>query len=137
MILDYFGDLNWLAVLVAALAYFVLGAIWYSNPLFGRQYRAALGVTGEAGTPDPMMFVVNLVGWFVAATVLGLIAKGIGASTFLDGVVLGLVAWVGFVVTNRVVAIYYEGSGWAIARVNGPYNLLGYVVMGVILAVWQ
>ncbi len=136
MIFDYLSELNWLAVLVAALAYFVLGAIWYSNPLFGKQYRAALGVT-EQGTPEPMMFVVNLVGWFVAATVLGLIAKAIGVSTVIDGIVLGLVAWVGFVVTNRVVAIYYEGSGWALARVNGPYNLLGYVVMGVILAVWQ
>lgn len=136
MILDYFGDLNWLAVVVSALAYMVLGYIWYSNALFGKQYRAALGVTGE-GTPEPMMIVVNLIGWLVAAVGLGLVAKGIGASTAADGIMLGLVAWFCFVATNRIVAMAYERSGGALARVNGPYNALGFAVMGLILAVWN
>ena len=38
MTLDGLGDLNWLAVLVAALVYFILGAIWYAPPIFGRAW---------------------------------------------------------------------------------------------------
>jgi hypothetical protein len=34
VLFDYFGDSNWLSVIAAALAYRVLGAIWYSPPLF-------------------------------------------------------------------------------------------------------
>jgi hypothetical protein len=136
MLFDFFADLNWLAVIVATLAYFVLGAIWYSNALFGSQYRAAIGQ--EEGTPvNVTALVVNLVGWFVAAVALALIAEAAGADDFVDGIVLGLVAWVGFIVTNRTVGNIYEGKGWDLARINGPYNALGYMVMGVILALWQ
>lgn len=135
MILDVFEDLNWLAVILAGLAYFVLGAIWYSNLLFGRQYRAALGVGEEAATPPATTLIVNLVGWLVAAVAMGLIAASIGADDFADGAMLGLVTWVGFILTNHVVNYFYQGINVALARINGPYNLLGFVIMGVILAV--
>jgi hypothetical protein len=80
LLFDYFADLNWLAVLVAALAYFVLGAIWYSNMMFGKAYRAALGIT-EQGTPNPSLLVINFVGWFITATALGLVGAAAGASS--------------------------------------------------------
>lgn len=137
MLFDAFAELNWLAVLVAGLAYFVLGAIWYSTPLFGKQYRAALGLDpNQAGTPDPKMLGTNLIGWLVAALALGLISESIEASTWADGLVLGLTASVGFIGTNRIVAGAYEGPNTALMRVNAPYTVLGYVLMGIILAVW-
>ncbi len=135
MIFDAFSELNWLAVVVAALAYFVLGAIWYSNALFGKQYRAAIGVAPDAsGQPVPTALFTNLVGWFVTAIALGLISNSIGADSFGDGLALGLVVWAGFIATNRIVAAAYEGPNRALMMVNGPYNLLGFLIMGVILA---
>ena len=44
MTFDVLGDLNWLAVLVAALAYFAIGALWYAPPLFGKAWMAAGGM---------------------------------------------------------------------------------------------
>ena len=136
MLFDYFDDLNWWAVIVATVAFFALGFIWYSNALFGRQYRAAIGQDDDYA-PSPTAIVVNVIGWFVAAVVLALIARGIGAETWVDGLVLGLVASIGFIGTNRVVANLYEGPNTALMRVNAPYNLIGYAVMGIILAVWN
>ncbi len=138
MILDAFSDLNWLAVLVAALAYFALGAVWYSDALYGKQWRAATGQDmGSGGTPDAGPMILNFVGWFIAALVLGLISKAIGADSIADGVVLGLLVSFGFIGTNRIVSFAYEGRNTALMRVNAPYTLLGYVIMGAILAVWQ
>jgi hypothetical protein len=134
MVLDAFENLNWLAVLLAGLAYFVLGAIWYSNLLFGRQYRAAIGAGEEPATPPVVSLIVNLVGWLVAALAMGLIATAIGADGFADGAVLGLVVWLGFVLTTQVVNDFYQGINADLAKINGPYNLLGFVIMGVILA---
>jgi hypothetical protein len=34
---DALGELNWLAVIVGAVIYFALGALWYSPMLLGRQ----------------------------------------------------------------------------------------------------
>lgn len=134
MVLEAFENLNWLAVLLAGLAYFVLGAIWYSNLLFGRQYRAAIGTGEESATPPVVSLIVNLVGWLVAALAMGLIATAIGADGFADGAVLGLVVWLGFVLTTQVVNDFYQGINADLAKINGPYNLLGFVIMGVILA---
>jgi Protein of unknown function (DUF1761) len=136
MLFDYFADLNWLAVLVAALAYFVLGAIWYSNMMFGKAYRAALGIT-EQGTPSPSLLVINFVGWFITATALALVGAAAGASTVLDGIVLGFVAGVGFVVVHQVVAGVFDPGRRALMSVTVPYTVPGFVIMGVILAVWK
>lgn len=138
MLLDAFSDLNWLAVVMAALAYFVLGALWYTDALMGRQYRAALGIDADSqGTPEVGPLVVNFVGWLVAALALGLIAVAIGADGFVDGLVLGLVVGVGAVLTQVLVTSGYEGRGNALLKVNAPYVLIGYAVMGVILATWR
>ena len=136
MLFDYFADLNWLAVLVAALAYFVLGAIWYSNMMFGKAYRAALGIT-EQGTPSPSLLVINFVGWLITATALGLVGAAAGASTVLDGIVLGFVAGVGFVVVHQVVAGVFDPGRRALMSVTVSYTVPGFVIMGVILAVWK
>jgi hypothetical protein len=41
MSFDAFGDVNYLAVIVAAIAYFALGAIWYIPPVMGRAWQAS------------------------------------------------------------------------------------------------
>lgn len=134
MIFDAFSDLNWLAVVIAAAAYFVLGAIWYSNALFGKQYRAAIGANEDEVMNAPAL-VTNAVGWFVTALALGLVSSAIGADSLGDGLAIGFVAWFGFIATNRAVANAYEGKGMELGKINGPYNLLGFLIMGVILAV--
>ena len=39
MSLTVLGDLNWLAVIVATIAYFALGAVWYAEFAFGRAWQ--------------------------------------------------------------------------------------------------
>ncbi|MDX1450257.1 MAG: DUF1761 domain-containing protein [Acidimicrobiia bacterium] len=133
-----FADLNWLAVLVAGLAYLIIGAVWYTDALMGRQYRAALGLDPDTqGTPDPSLLVTNLMGWLVSALALGLVMAAAGASGVGDGIIFGLVVGVGFIVTQMLVTSTYEGRGMALFKVNAPYVVIGYVVMGIILATWQ
>ena len=47
MTFDSLSDLNWLAVLVAALAYFAIGAVWYAPPAV----REGVGRRGRHGDP--------------------------------------------------------------------------------------
>lgn len=135
MILDAFSDLDWLAVLVAAAAYYALGTLWYSNLLFGRQYRAALGQPDEPATPPATALVVNFIGWFIAAIALGLISIAIGVDDIWDGIVLGLVVAIGFIGTTQVVNQFYGAGNPKLMPINAPYTLLGYALMGAVLAV--
>ena len=49
MSFETFGDLNWLAVVVAAVAYFLLGGIWYAPPVMGNAWKKASGVDVTEG----------------------------------------------------------------------------------------
>lgn len=133
-----FADLNWLAVLVAGLAYFILGALWYTDALMGRQYRAALGLDpNQAGKPEPMPLVINLFAWLISALALALVMAASGASGVGDGILFGLVVGIGMVVTQMLVTTTYENRGNALFKVNAPYVVLGYILMGIILATWR
>jgi Protein of unknown function (DUF1761) len=135
VLFDYFGDLNWFAVIVAALAYFVLGYLWYADFAFGKQYRAAIG-QADVAAPEPVPIVVNALAWLLAAIALGLIAKAIGADSWSDGLVLGLVVGVGFVLTGQISDILYTKRPTSLLWLNGAYAVIGFAVMGVILGSW-
>src|SRR5690606_31740528 len=60
---DAFADVSWLGVLAGGFAYYVLGGIWYADPVLGRRYYRALGFTPPAGfKPTTAMYVGPLVG---------------------------------------------------------------------------
>lgn len=133
-----FADVNWLAVVGAGFAYFVLGAVWYSDALMGRQYRAALGLDpDQAGKPESKSLIVNLIGWLVSALALALVMAASEASGVGDGILFGLLVGVGMVVTQMLVMTTFEGRGNALFKVNAPYVVIGYLVMGIVLATWR
>ena len=53
MSFDLLGDVKWLSVILAALAYFVIGAIWYAPPVLGKAWMAAGGIEMPADGQRP------------------------------------------------------------------------------------
>ena len=140
MSFDTLSDVNYLAALVAALAWFALGAIWYAPPVLGRAWMRAGGTEMPEGfRPNPAIFVATLVLYFVTAVAAAMFAKATGSTTFGDGVVLGLVTAVGFVVTTIAIEALYGRRPQPIAwfAINGAVNLLGVLIVAVIVTVWD
>ncbi len=142
MTFDLLGDLNWLAVIVAAIAYFVVGALWYAPPVFGNVWMAAGGMQtpAEGEGPGAGIYVVPLVGSILSAVALGMIAEASGTDTFGEGLVLGVVAAIGFAVSIALVTATFESSKprpmvWG--AVNGGYHAVGLLVASAILGAWQ
>ena len=106
-----FAGINYLAILIAAVAGWVAGAVYYMA--LGKQWVAAQGSTMEAfkarqaalkGTsaawlPFALAFLANLVMAWVLAGMVG----HLGAVTIRSAVISALFAWVGFVVTTILV----------------------------------
>lgn len=142
MSFDVLSDLNWLAVLVAALAYFAIGAAWYAPPVFGRVWMAAGGMSmPEAGTrPSPAIYLTPLVGSVLSAVALGMLAKASATDTLEEGIVLGLVVAIGFAVSIAFVTAQFESQKpkpmvWG--AVNAGYHVVGNLLAAIIIAVWQ
>ena len=142
MTFDVLSDLNWLAVLVAALAYFAIGALWYAPPVFGKVWADAGGfVLPEAGNrPSATIYLTPLIGSVLSAIALGMVAAASGTDTFQEGIVLGIVVAVGFAISISFVTAQFETQKpkpmvWG--AVNGGYHVVGNLIAAIIVASWQ
>jgi hypothetical protein len=138
MIFDFFGDLNWLAIVVATIAWFAFSAIWYSvPPLSGAWQRASKVDMTSGGPPLAVLFIPTLIGYFVTTVVIALIVSAIGANEVMDGVWLGVALGVGFGVVGALVSQVYEQKGGSYWLINGINAIIAYVIVAVIVTVWD
>lgn len=132
---------NYLAVVVAALAAWILGALWYSPALFGKQWAAAQGFTPERmETMRQGMarkYLVTLVCLLIMAWVMAAFIDRMGILGAIGGVKLGGVVWLGFVATTGLTAQQFSGKPTGVFVIEVAYQLVYMVLMGVILAVWR
>jgi hypothetical protein len=128
---------NWLAIIVAAVVKFAIGAVWYA-PLFGKQWRELQGIP-EGAPQDGLVqaMVVQIITDLVMAYVLARFIVYSSATDLWTGAFVGVMAWFGFVITIMVGAIFYEKRPPMLIAINGGYQLLGLAVMGAILGVWH
>ena len=133
--MHHFGSINFLAVLVAALSGFVVGALWY-GPLFSKAWMVASGMTKEKGAKsNPAVlfgtaFVLNL----IAATGLASLISGHGGWHF--GLHEGLAAGLFFVATAIGVIFLFEMRPLKLFLIDAGYMLVNFGVMGTILGAW-
>lgn len=131
-----FTNLNWLAILLATVAGFLLGGIWY-GPLFGKAWLRAVGKTEEDIQPSPTPFVVSFVTALLTAIVLAALIKNLALTSVLDGVILGLLTGVGFIATAMASDSAFCGWGLPLFLIQAGYRVTYSVIMGAILATWQ
>jgi hypothetical protein len=136
MSFDVLSEVNYLAALIAALAFFAWGAIYYAPPVTGRAWQRAVGLTQEQMRPNPTIFVASFIAYFVMAVALAAIARSTGASTFGDGVVLGLFVGVGIVAMGILNGGMYE-QRTNLAWLNLGNAVIGIIIMSVIVTVWD
>ena len=136
MILDYLGDLNWLAVIVAAVAWFAFSAIWYSVPPLSNAWLRAAKVTPGDGPPLVTLLVPTFIGYLVTTVVIALLAQAVGASELIDGLTLGIVLGIGFGVIGALVVQIYEQKSGSYWLINGINAIIAYSIVAIIVTVW-
>ncbi|HJP66708.1 MAG TPA: DUF1761 domain-containing protein [Actinomycetota bacterium] len=135
------SDLNWLAVIVAAVAFFALGGIWYAPPVFGRAWRESMGWDMPEGQrPGPAFYIGPLITCFISSVAVAMIARATGSDTVGEGIVLGLVVGVGIAGAVLAVTGLFDPKKanpqlWAAIAIG--YQVVGLVLVGVIVSTWR
>jgi hypothetical protein len=138
MSFDVLGDLNWLAVIVATIAYFALGALWYAPPVFGDLWMRSGGIQVPE-QPQAAFYIIPFLTCLLATIAVGMLAAATASDTAGEGIVLGLVTGVGIALTSLFVTGFFDPQKpqpmvW-VAVVSG-YHLVGLVIAAVILTIW-
>lgn len=132
-------DVNYVAVLVAALVNMGLGYAWH-GPFFGKAWMKLTGRTKESIEKEKgdMLMVMGsmFAGALVMAFVLAYFVDLTGATTALEGAVVGALAWLGFVATTMLQDVLFEKKNKQLAAINLGYNFAALVINGAILAIW-
>jgi hypothetical protein len=136
-----FAGINYVAIVFAAVAGWLIGAAWYSA--LARPWLIALGKTraellAPSGRPSPIPFVVSFVAQLVMAWVLaGILGHlGPGQITMINGVVSGFFVWLGFVLTTLMVNYGFARHRPMLALIDGAHWLAVLVVQGAIVGVF-
>jgi Protein of unknown function (DUF1761) len=130
-----FSGINYVAVIIATLAGFGLGAVWYM--LLGRAWMRALGKTADEisrdqGAAKALPFIISLVALFVMALMLAGLMGHLGDVSVRGGVISGFFVWVGFVITTMGVNHVFSGASPKLTLIDGGHWLAVLVVMGAV-----
>lgn len=131
-----FAGINYLAILVAAIAAFVFGAVYYGA--LGKPWMKAARIKPEEATMSPVLFITSFIAELVMAWVLaGVIGHlGAGQVTAWNGIVSGAFVWLGFIATTLAVNHRYQGFGWDLTVIDGLHWLGVAVIMGAVIGWW-
>jgi len=131
-------EINYLAVLVAALANFVIGFLFH-GPLFGKTWMRLANVTPTGNEKFSDMYgqmFWNLVANFVFAYVLAQMINFTGVVGVSKGLIFAFWVWLGFVVTSSSMEVIWMKRSYKLWLFELSASLVSILAMGAIIAVW-
>lgn len=136
-------EVNDLMVLLAAVAAFAAGSIWYSPPFFGPAWMRAHGYTAEkmvemrAAKPPARSMVITFISQFVMAVVLAYLMRWIGITGVKPGVLFGLLVWAGFAATVALIANTFSDRPFRVFLIETGFHLVSITLMAAIIGGWR
>jgi hypothetical protein len=131
-------------VIAAAIATMVIGFLWYSPLLFAKPWMRAMGYDpedkaklAEMQKGAGLMYAGAMLASLASAFVLAKIIEITTVNSALYGMKVAFAVWAGFVTTVQFTAFLFERKPFKLYAMNTGYQLVCYLVMGAILAVWS
>ena len=137
---EILSNLNWLHILVATIAYFMLGALWYSF-LFQKKWVEYQGI--DMNNPNAkqgagLIMAFSFVLFFVVCVGLAiLIAKMNLIGGMMSGIKLGLTTGICFSAMAISITYLYVKKPFGLHLIDGLYHVIGQIIAGVILCAWK
>ena len=132
------SNINYFAVLAAALSTFILGGLWYSPLLFGKSWMRA----NKFSDTDVQTFSkARMFGWsIIFSLVMSLNLAMFLAAPDTDaswGATAGALAGLGWVAMSIAIVGLFENKSWSYIGINGGYMTVAFTVMGLIIGAWR
>jgi uncharacterized protein DUF1761 len=131
------SHINWAATIVAALAGFMVGPIWYSKALFWNAWLASANLTpAQIETRNKgKVFGFGLVfSLFMAATLAMFLTNP--KTDIVWGAEAGFLTGI-WTFSAIAISSLFELKSWKYIFINGGYSVISLTVMGAVLGAWR
>jgi hypothetical protein len=128
------SSINILAVIVAAFVHMVVGLLWFMPKVFGDAWA---GLAKADLKPSSRWMPVGIIGHLLMALVLAIIINLAGATTVVDGLFIGILVWLGFIIPLEIGELIWEKIPFNLFLIRVGNHLIGFGLAGIILAVWR
>jgi len=133
-----FSSINWLSVLLATIAAYAIGAVYYT--VLGKPWMRAARIDPATTAKRYSPFIISFIGEFCLAVILYLVLYDITfAGSFseeidlVSGLAWSVIFWFGFVVITMTINHRYQGASWGLTIIDAIHWLLVLIVMGAII----
>lgn len=133
--MGYFTQVNWIAVVVGGIFNMVFGSLWY-GPLFGKLWLKVIGKSSDEIESSATMYILPFLAGLVAAYVLAVVIAGFGITLWWQGVLIGVVLWIGIGSTATLTTGTFEDSPRGAWLLFGFYQLIVYGAQGLMFVLW-
>ena len=132
------AHLNWISVLIAFVAYSMVGALWFTL-LFSKSYKISLGKDGETLPNKPIFIVGPALCSLVITIASAVLIYALNVSTLGDALEFSAIVGIGYLVANTVNIAINPNIPRPILYgiISGTYHLLGITIVNIILVVMK
>ena len=133
--------INYLAVVVAAAAAFLIGGLWYSPLLFAKQWVKAHGYTeenvNEMQKSAGKAYAISILCHLLIALAIAVLVGYLHLALCMQGLKLGALIWAGFAFPLGLMANAFSDKRITAFAIDAGYQLVYLLIMGSIITVWQ
>ncbi len=137
----FLADINYWAVLVAAIVSMVIGGLWYSPVLFGKLWMQLSGITQKqiAEAKKKSMtkaYVLQFIASLIMACTLAHVFSLLNVTTLSYALETMFFLWLGFIATVMVGKVLWEGKSWSLYLLDATHYLVTFFAMSLVLFYW-
>ncbi|MFX0004209.1 MAG: DUF1761 domain-containing protein [Candidatus Hodarchaeota archaeon] len=130
-------EINWIAVVVVAVIYFAIVFFWYFPKVFGNQWLKLVGKESEPKSKIIRDTIIMIPTSFITVLIIEILMDLTGMNDVASALLLNLLLWIGFVGIIGINQNNFNDRGIKLFLIEYVVYLVGFLIAGLILAVWQ
>ncbi len=130
-------QINILAAIVAGIAGYLPGALWYSPAMFLKPWAREMGIDLAGPRSEKHSMTKTLIGIVPAIAAAIVVALLLGPDPALPGALcVALACAGGLVATSLAIQYLHEGRSLAFFAINAGFHVVQFVIIALVLALW-
>jgi hypothetical protein len=132
------ADVNLLAVLAAAIVAMAIGAFWYSQNLFGKQWMKYSGISPDSINESQkdgmkMRYGLAFLSLLITSYILAAVIDISGMTPFS----VAFLGWLGFSIPVFLNSVLWDGKSWQLFLINAGQMLTALLAMAIVFDFWM